>query len=232
MKKLILVLSTLIGILLFSDTAYADSPLTSTDFNKAYLDIELVAHAAETGVMDEEIAAYLKEGSNPIDRKAAIINALSWGPDDKDNAQLYSSMMYGITIEEIKLEELDGDQQFCIGYLLAMDDYFDTKVAQEYLESAKVSIPESFTVAMICGLVESMDLAYGSWEDHIKPLLSDSSLVMDMRQDAVDIITDYMVLYQMDMPRTGETTVWPFYIGGAIIMLLGAALITRIKNKK
>ncbi len=232
MKKWILILLTMVGILLFHDTAYADSPLTSTDFNKAYSDIGLVTKASDTGIMDEEIAAYLRDEANPIDVKAAIINALSWGPEDKDNAQIYSKLAYDATLDELKIEELTGDQQFCFGYLLAMDDYFDTVLAQHYLKLAKTNMPESFTVAMIYGLVESMDLTYGSWEDHIKPVLEDTRLVTDMRQEAVDIITDYMILYAASTPKTGERMIWPYYVGGAIILLLGAALVTRKRNKK
>lgn len=232
MKKLILILCAILGILLLTDTAYADSPLTSTDFNKAYSDIELVTYAADTGIMDEEIAAYLRDEENPIDIKAAIINALSWGPDNKDNAQLYSNIAYGIALEELQITELGGDQQFCFGYLLAMDDYFDTTVAKEYLRLAKTNMPVSFTVAMIYGLVESMDLAYGSWEDHIKPVLDDPELLPDMRQGAIDNITDYMVLYTASTPKTGERVIWPYYVGGAAVMLLGAVLVNKKRNKK
>jgi LPXTG-motif cell wall-anchored protein len=232
MKKMILIISTLLGIFLFGETAYADSPLTSTDFNRAYADIEIVTHAAASGIIDEEIAAYLMEESNPIDVKAAIINALSWGPDNKDNAQLYSLAVYGITLEELRVEELSGDQQFCIGYLLAMDNYFDVVQAQEYLKQAKANMPESFTVAMIYGLTQSMNLLTGSWEDHIKPLLEDSSLVMDMRPEAVDIITEYMILYADTTPKTGESSNWPYYVVGALIMILGAAVVTKKRNKE
>lgn len=232
MKKLILFLSTLLGILLFGETAYADSPLTSTDFNRAYTDIEIVAHAAESGIMDADIAAYLQEESNPIDIKAAVINALSWGPDNKDNAQLYSIAVFNKTLEELSVEKLNGDQQFCIGYLLAMDNYFDITQAHEYLALARANMPESFTVAMIYGLTESMKLFTGSWNNNIKPVLEDSGLVMDMRPEAVNIITDYMILYADATPKTGERTIWPYYVVGAVIMILGAAVVTKKRNKK
>jgi len=54
----------LIYCLFFLCTANADSPITSTDFYKAYLHIPEVEEAHEIGVLSEEIAQYLLDSEN------------------------------------------------------------------------------------------------------------------------------------------------------------------------
>lgn len=69
----------IISVIFFSMnpvTVFADSPITSTDFYRAYTDVSIVKTAKEKGVMDKEIANYLHSSKNPIDVKAAVINAL------------------------------------------------------------------------------------------------------------------------------------------------------------
>ena len=79
----------LIYCLFFFSIINADSPITSTDFYKAYLHIPEVEEAHEIGVLSEEIAEYLLGSENSLDKKAAVINALSWDFDGKINAFLF-----------------------------------------------------------------------------------------------------------------------------------------------
>ena len=59
--------------------SFADSPLTSTDFYKAYLDVPIVAAAAKNpGKLSNEAKAYLFDDNNPLDVKLALINAVGW----------------------------------------------------------------------------------------------------------------------------------------------------------
>lgn len=69
--------------LLSTINSYADSPITSTDFSDAYLDIEIVKKAKAEGILNLEVAKYLSSPTNPIDIKAAVINALSWKLEGK-----------------------------------------------------------------------------------------------------------------------------------------------------
>lgn len=195
MKKIIFIVSVFIGLFLFPATAFADSPLTSTSFSTAYEDNDIVKHASESGIIDSTIAAYLSDSNNPIDVKAAVINALSWSMGGKTNATIYCKLIYKKSLDKLKIENLSGDQQFCIGYMLALDDYFDTEEALGILKLAEKKIPNSFTVSIVSALVESMDLMDGEWEDHIEPLLINKGLNRDMKQDAVNIILDYMAIY-------------------------------------
>ena len=80
MKKL------LILILLISQYTFADSPLTSTDFHKAYLDVPLIKKTTNsTGVLTDEVFEYLTS-KNSLDKKVALINALKWNIDGKKNS--------------------------------------------------------------------------------------------------------------------------------------------------
>jgi hypothetical protein len=198
MKKLVVLISVFVGLFLFTDTASADSPLTSTPFSYAYDDISIVKEAEDKGVVDAGIAAYLADENNPLDVKAAVINALSWDFNGKTNAETYCSLIYKTTVEQQDINSLSGAQQFCFGYLMAMDDYFNTEQPLVYLKLAEEKIPDSLTVSMVRALVEAMDLEDGGWEDHMKPLLQNSSLKRDMRPEAVNIILDYMALYSED----------------------------------
>ena len=68
---------------------YADSPLTSTPISNAYEDLEIVKKAKASGEMNSEFALFLHNESNPIDKKAALINALGWDFNGKKNAMLF-----------------------------------------------------------------------------------------------------------------------------------------------
>lgn len=206
MKKSAIILGVILALVAFPAVASADSPLTSTQFSIAYEDMEVVKEAEEKGIVTAGIADYLADEANPIDIKAAVINALSWDLNGKTNTYTYSQMVYDESPEDLNIEDLSGDQQFCIGYLMAMDDYNNTDRALEILKLAEKNVPDSFTVSIIRALVESMDLADSSWEEHIKPILENGSLKQDMRQDAVNIILDYMALYsegnELNVSRT------------------------------
>jgi len=68
--------------------------------------INIVQKAVDTKVMDTEIANYLFK-ENPIDVKAAAINAMGWSSNG-DNADKYSNIVYGKSIEDIDIEKLSG----------------------------------------------------------------------------------------------------------------------------
>ncbi len=80
MRKILcsFIIMSVITSMIFPVRSFADSPVTSTDFYTAYLDIEEVAKASEMTYIDEETALYLSDSENPIDVKAAVINAIGW----------------------------------------------------------------------------------------------------------------------------------------------------------
>src|SRR3972149_255042 len=67
----------LIAIVLASAVLRADSPLTSTDLASAYADLAVVKEARATKHVAGEVLRVLL-GTDPNDRKAAVVNALGW----------------------------------------------------------------------------------------------------------------------------------------------------------
>lgn len=201
-KKYLLSLFIL-GVMVFSMnpiTASADSPVTSTDFYKAYINVDIVKTAREKGVLDEEIANYLHSSENPIDIKAAVINAMGWKYEGKSNAKDYVWLFYSDNIDNLDLDSINGDELFCISYMMALDDYFNVDRAVPVMEKAYEKENTSFTVAMIRNMLKGQtDLHNGNWRMiwvNTKNVLNDETLVKDMRQEATDIIVEYMKLYE------------------------------------
>ncbi len=229
MKKLIIIVMVLIGSLFVTEKAYADSPLTSTPFSKAYYNIAIVKEASERNTITADMAAYLADGNNSIDVKAAIINALSWNVEGKNNTELYCQFIYGKALKEMDAAALSGDQQFCIGYLLAMDDiYFESTQSMEYLRMARSNMSDSLTVTVVTFLVETMNVVSYDWPDQLNQILADTSLNRDLSEDAITVITDYMLLgidNPVNIPKTGTPPLGAVYAICAIsFMAAGLAL--------
>lgn len=148
-----------IGVLFSPGKAIADTPLTITTFYKAYSDFKIVRTAEQTGKITEEIASWLMSAKISADLKAAIINALSFEILGKDNASLFKKQLMAKykkeRFENIREDMMTPDELFCLGYLLAMDDYFSPDPALYYLELAVKRIPDSFTYQMIYAIVKA-----------------------------------------------------------------------------
>ena len=193
-----LVLFISLGIL------YADSPITSTSFYTAYSDIEIVREAEKSGVLTSSMSKFLSSSANPIDVKAAIINALSWDIEGKNNAKLFFEFledMYKEDIDSVILEPLSVDEIFCLGYLMAMDNYFYVYDALDVLYTAWDLKDTSFTISIIIAIVEAQDVMDFDWCEVwllTEGVLLDETLKKDMRDEAIEIIVDYMSLYEED----------------------------------
>jgi hypothetical protein len=202
MKKRLLAVATILLLGLPAAPSLADSPITSTPFADAYQDSEIISKAKQTGVLDLEMAQYLSSRSIPIDIKAAIINALSWKVEGKQNATLYRyflGLTYGKTIEQLNPKELTSDEVFALGYLTVMDDYFRPEKAVPLLLEAKSRKPSSFTVAMITVLAQTQVVLSSEWCQIWRltdAVASDRTLKQDMRPEAREIILAYMRQYQ------------------------------------
>jgi hypothetical protein len=200
------IISALVVSLLLISTpvpAHADSPITSTPFSEAYLDdYDIVEKARQKGTLDLEMAQYLSSRSTPIDVKAALINALSWKFEGKQNAvfyRYYLGLTYGLTVEQLAPERLSADEQFALGYLTIMDDYFHPQKAIPLLEKAQARQPKSRTVAMITALAKAQAMMQSDWCQVwtlTDAAARNQSLRSDMRPEAQKIILDYMSGYQ------------------------------------
>jgi hypothetical protein len=66
-------------IILISQYTFGDSPLTSTYFYEAYMEVPMVQDALNSkGKITNEIMEYIDNDSNPLEIKLAIINAVGW----------------------------------------------------------------------------------------------------------------------------------------------------------
>ena len=116
---------------------FSDSAITSTDFFRAYLDVELVENAHNTGELNMILAEALSN-ETPLDIKIAIINALSWDVDGKDNAVYFKKYLlkkYNIYNDNNFYDIINDEEILCLSYLTVMDDYFNPLKAIDIMEN-------------------------------------------------------------------------------------------------
>ncbi|MGD0710998.1 MAG: hypothetical protein ABR968_07420 [Bacteroidales bacterium] len=188
-------------ILFCTGRLFADSPITSTDFYSAYYEYAIVVKAHNDGVINDTIANYLLSDTVTIGVKAAIINALSWNFDGKQNATLlmpYIQKKYKISGEP-DMKALSADDLFCLGYLTIMDNYFQTDKPLKLLALARAKKPNSYTINIILALVEgqqAMATDFCRVFRICEEVERNKSLSQDMKEDAVKIIFDYIIDYK------------------------------------
>ncbi len=195
------------GLMLFlfiASTVKADSPLTSTYFATSYYNYPVVSQAELAREVNDAVAAFLLDEKNPIDAKAAVINAIGWSYDGTKNAEKFKEYLAkskGITTAQINLDNLTADQLFCLGYLQAMDNYFELDEAINILEKAASKNKTSFTIQLILNITKStktMDTDYCKVWTLTAEVLNNKSLQRDMKTAAIQSIVDYMILYKAD----------------------------------
>lgn len=190
-------------VLLSITTVKADSPLTSTPFGEQYNDEEIVQFALESnGEINARIMSYLAEEANPIVLKLAVINALGWKFDGKNNYQQY--LDYLTKSKKFKnmkaiLKKGSAHDIICLAYLKAMDNYFDVKEASKWSKIAQKKEPYSYSLHLIAALIQAQEAFDSDWckvyqlTDAIR---QNQSLEIDMRDQAYTLIFEYMDLYK------------------------------------
>ena len=185
--------------LLSSQNLSADSPLTSTNFSKAYKDSEIIQLASKTeGKLTIELMDYLSNNKNPIELKIALINESGWGFDGQNN----STIFYNYLKEKSKLEDIneaDANILICYAYLKALDNYFDVEDAIIYAKKAKSKNEKSYTINIICALIEAQKAMDSDWcevYNLTNNVRINNTLNQDMKKDSISIIFDYMDLYK------------------------------------
>ena len=195
---------TLLVALIFLLTASqvkADSPLTSTDFSSAYADLEIIQKAkAQNGVLNVELMSYLVSTKNPVDVKLAVINELGWDFNGKNNFDLFMGYLKsnGYKKEKKITKKGGADLLICIAYIKAMDNYFQVSDAISWAKKAQAKDKGSYSVQLIAGLIQAQEAMDGSWckvFELCDSVRADQQLKMDMRQEASDLIFEYMDLY-------------------------------------
>ena len=183
---------------------WADSPLTSTHFADPYSDHPMVQMADQ--MMQNDIPTtllnFLADKNSPVDVRLAVINKIGWNFDGTTvGAQLGEYLMgrYGAKSEKKLVKKLDAGTLAVYAYAKAMSNYFDVTAASELGHQAvKKNKNKSFSVTLISALIDAqiyLDSDWGMIYKVVSDVLHDGSLNLDMRQEAIDNIMDYINLY-------------------------------------
>ena len=200
MKRLL----TSLALLLAFTAAWADSPLTSTHFADAYSDHPMVQMASETmqGNIPTTLLNFLADQHQPIDVRLAVVNKLGWNFDGTSVGEQLGQYLMGrfnVKTEKKLTKKLDAKTLAVYAYAKAMSNYFDVKAANELGHQAvKRDKDKSFSVALIAALIDAQHYLDSDWPMVYKvvaDVLHDGSLHLDMRQEAIDNIMEYISLY-------------------------------------
>jgi len=181
----------------------ADSPLTSTDISHAYKTFKPVKTALKSnGKISSKTMRFLANNKNPIEKRIAVINALGWNINGQNNASVFFDFLkkeFQYNDIEDFLNKADAELIICMAYMKAMDNYFEVDEAIKYAKLAKEKNKESYTVNIICAIIESQKEMSGNWckvYQLTNDVRNNSGLKSDMKAEAVKIIFDYMDLYK------------------------------------
>ena len=201
MKRLL----SAITLLLAFTAAWADSPLTSTHFANAYEDHPMVQMANEEmqGDISTTLLNFLADKKAPVDVRLAVVNKLGWNFDGTAvGVQLGEYLMgrYKVKNEAKLIKKLDAKTLAVYAYAKAMSNYFDVTAASDMGHKAvKKNKDKSLSVALISALIDAQVYLDSDWSK-IYPVLAnvlhDGSLRLDMRQEAIDCIMEYINLYK------------------------------------
>ncbi len=195
-RKLLIIL--VIG-LLFNQNLLAGSPLTSTNIHEAYKDSAIIQLALKTeGKLTVELMNYLSDAKKPVELKIALINALGWDFNGKNNStQFYEYLKENQNLKNIN--ETSADILICYAYLKALDNYFDVDDAIKFAQKAKSKNKNSYTINIICALIEAQKAMGSNWcevYNLTNNIRVNDALQIDMKEDAIKIIFEYMNLYK------------------------------------
>lgn len=195
-----LIIPLLVTVIFFNaGDSHSDSPLTSTVFHDAYIDVDEVLIAEQTNVMTPEFADFLHSKIYTIDLKAALINALGWDFKTHGNTEKYCRYIFNKSPDSLDFDELGSEDLFVVGYLNAMENYHHPSGSLKYLKKARKELKKSFTVNVIYSLVQAQTAMEKDfckvWKIYDK-VYKNKNLNQDMRLSASKIIYDYMYLYK------------------------------------
>jgi hypothetical protein len=214
--KVVLLMSLTSGLVMTASKVKADTTLTSTNFAAAYQDFDLVKSASNKN-LNEQLFKALSNTNVPNDVRAAIINALGWTYEGQQNAQVYLGYIastHNKPSSQLRISELTPQETFALGYLLAMDNYGNPKTmlrldglgeveqtnAITLLDEAIAKSPKDFSVLLIRSLVQGREAQIAKdWcgvYNLVNGEIANFRGERNMRSQAVQIVMDYINLYQ------------------------------------
>ena len=195
---------------------FSDTFITSTNFYKAYMDIDLVKVASETHIMSEEMLNALFDKSIPVDEKLAIINALSWNKNTSDNVGKYIlklELIHGKKWENIG-KEYSKDELLCWGYLLLINDYSNPAKYLKFFEAGNLKLKDSFVSNLLINLTKAQifhmqaDDIFDARILHLKK--EKEGQVYDLKQYMSDLSKVYKEIDNNQLPefKPNECKAW------------------------
>jgi len=185
------------------NNASADSPLTSTDFYKAYEKLPIIELAGTSkGFLNDKLISYLADKNNPIDIKVALINRIGWNIKGKSNGKIFIKFLkakYKYKNDEALKNGLSASDLICVAYLKAMDNYFDVKEALVYATLALEKDPKSYTISIIQSLIASQAFVMKNYCQVFKIVdktRANQNLMIDFKKEASEIIFKYIDGYK------------------------------------
>lgn len=201
MKRLFIALA----LTMLWSVCWADSPLTSTHFSDAYSDHPMVQMACQEMQYDipTTLLNFLADKKSPVDVRLAVVNKIGWNFDGTTMGQQLGEYLMGrnkVKNEKKLIKKLDAGTLAVYAYAKAMSNYFDVTAASEMGHQAvKKNKDKSFSVALISALIDAqvyLDTDWSKIYPALANVLHDGSLKLDMRQEAIDNIMDYINLYK------------------------------------
>lgn len=195
----------------------ADSPLTSTPFWQAYEDVKDVSYAKENG-LDNKVLKMLTGDKVSCDVKIAIINCFGWGSgytktfedhllDKRDglNREVFKYLKSSsdeMPQETSQTKLLTTDDLICWSYLRGMDNYQSPEFSLKGAFLAYWRDQKNMSAGVVLCLVAAQQSMTYDW---CKIYESAQMFLVDgvydknlMRDDGVNIIMEYMNLYEQD----------------------------------
>lgn len=205
MKTPAYLLITFVVLILQINSAKADSPLTSTIFYKAYLDVPMVQEALNSkGKITNELLEFISNETNALDIKLAVVNAIGWDHKGISNSKLFLKYIvkkkrYKSNFENINMDfkiNATADELICFAYLRALDNYFDVDYAFTIANESLKKLGNSCSINLVTNLIKAQvlfSIEESCLASHkLHSIQSNTQLIMDMRKDAVDYFFEYI----------------------------------------
>ena len=209
MYRIILLLS-----IMLSTSAYADSPLTSTDLTKGYEKDEMVQYAkASGGDLDDRLLDFLLDENNALSRRLIVINAIGWEDGTlasrtydflvalSDELSMDIDMLTTNDPEDMK-DIISGEIFLCLSYMAALESYSESPAFLFDLIEVAYNDPQvqkSFTAMTVIGLIRAqhfMDYDWCTVYEQTNVLRENkSSFKMDLSEEAYNNVFEYMDFY-------------------------------------
>lgn len=190
-------------LMVWAIQALADSPLTSCDIHEAYPASPMVQQALKYKEMTPTIMNFLADKNRPIGERAAVVNALGWDIDSTPWSKIFCEYLCSkvkAKNENDMVKKLDPGTRAVYAYARAMSNYFNVDEAMAIAQSAvNDDKTHSFAINMLSALIAAQHYLDGDWGmvyTVVNNVRNDGSLNLDMKQEAIDIIWDYIKLYE------------------------------------